>query len=220
MGRRGPDRQPRRGGTDLTGQVFGRLTVVGRATPPISEKSNAARWECVCQCGNRIAAETYLLRRGSVSSCGCLARDETIRRSTKHGLCYTPEYKAWQSMRKRCQNPNDHSYPDYGGRGISVCTEWDQSFERFLADMGPRPSTDHSLDRIEVGGNYEPTNCRWATRIVQQGNRRNVERVEYLGETKAIPEWAHEFGLTPSCLRQRLEKGWDLERALKTPAQK
>lgn len=124
-----------------------------------------------------------------------------------------PEYGVWRQMRNRCSNPNNTSYPWYGGRGVSVCQEW-ASFERFMADMGPRPSADHSIDRIDSNGNYEPSNCRWATRAEQQHNRHDNVWLELNGRRQLIGDWAAELGVTRQAISKRLRKGWPLERAL------
>jgi hypothetical protein len=116
----------------------------------------------------------------------------------------TSEYMIWASMKQRCYNKKSTNYPRYGGRGISVCKEWMDSFDNFIKDVGPRPSMDHSLDRINNNGNYEPSNCRWATRFQQARNTGVTINITFDGETKSLPEWAKIFGLTHSTLLTRL----------------
>ena len=130
-----------------------------------------------------------------------------------HGMTGTPEWFAWRNMRNRCGRPEIRDYASYGGRGITVCERW-RSFENFYADMGPRPSPKHSLDRMDVNGNYEPSNCRWATAHEQQVNTRKNVPVTYQGETHTIGEWAYRYGIDRSTLRHRLHIGWDMKRAL------
>lgn len=147
---------------NLLGQVFGRLTVISRSN---NDKWNNAKWLCRCECGNEKIISGQLLRNGEARSCGCIKR--------KHGQSNTPTYRSWMRMRERCCRPGDKRYKDYGGRGIIVCDRWRNSFENFFADMGERPSSKHSIDRIDVNGNYEPGNCRWSTTVEQRHNRRD-----------------------------------------------
>lgn len=134
-----------------------------------------------------------------------------------HGLSYTPEYRAWQMMRLRCLEPTNAAYPGYGGRGIKVCERWLNSVEAFVADMGPKPSPAHELDRENNDGHYEPGNCRWVTRKVNDRNRRSNRRVEYNGETKALAEWCEQLDLPVSTIRCRLAIGWTAEEAFTIP---
>lgn len=160
---------------DLTGQPFGRLTVTSRGP---NGKHGEVRWHCRCTCGNETLVYAGNLRSGDTRSCGCLSRELLVTRSTTHGAARvgaeTPEYHAWHAMFQRCTNPHHASWEDYGGRGVTVCERW-QSFENFIADMGPRPSPKHSLDRTNNDGNYEPSNCRWATWNEQARNRRSAD---------------------------------------------
>lgn len=154
---------------DLSGSRFGLLLVqrwVGKT------KNRQALWECICDCGNGATVRIDRLRDGVTRSCGCLARSIPTPITTTHGMTYSLEFRSWQSMKDRCSNPNGKSWKYYGGRGIRVCERWINSFEDFYADMGPRPSLEYSIDRIDVNGNYEPGNCRWATKAQQIANRR------------------------------------------------
>jgi hypothetical protein len=161
---------------DLAGKKFGRLTVLARHG---ARASGEATWLCECECGERIVRAGSNLRRGHVKSCGCFRR-EMSRRSTgvKHGESASPsvEYRTWERMISRCENPRASGYENYGGRGITICAEWRHDYSAFLAAMGRRPGAAYSLDRIDNDGNYEPGNCRWATRAEQNRNKRRAQR--------------------------------------------
>ena len=194
------------------GSRFGRLTVSSRN--PMNSPASQPRWDCQCKCGKTTTVLAGHLRSGKIASCGCL-RCEPYHRT--HGLTATPEHISWVAMRGRCLNLNNRAYARYGGRGITVCREW-ESFERFLADMGPRPSPAHSLDRIDNNGPYSPENCRWATRTEQSRNRRSVPRYEHEGISLTLPEWAERTGIAPSTLEYRVKKKrWPISRALTQP---
>lgn len=158
---------------DLTGQIFGRLIVIGRAKP----RGTNPYWECRCDCGVTIESLQHRLKTGRTKSCGCLKAELLSAYSYRHGDARrgnaSPEYGAWAEMIQRCTNPKQKRYADYGGRGIHVCERWLNGFENFLADMGRRPTSEHSIDRYPNNdGNYEKTNCRWATRLEQAANKR------------------------------------------------
>lgn len=134
-----------------------------------------------------------------------------------HGLSYTPEYRAWQLMRLRCHDPKHAAYPRYGGRGITVCDRWRDDPAAFLADMGPKPTRAHELDRRDNDGPYSPENCRWATRKENDRNRRSNRMVDYNGERRALAEWCERLNLPRDTVRKRLEAGWPVAEALQTP---
>lgn len=156
---------------DLTGRRFGKLLVIERAGTVTQGTARRALWRAQCDCGKQAVTDGYSLRSGRTKSCGCLT-------TSTHGMFGTREYQAWTAMKQRCTNPNVKNYRDYGGRGITVCPRWCDSFEAFLEDMGPRPSPTHSLDREDNAGNYEPGNCRWATREQQARNTRASKLTE------------------------------------------
>ena len=160
----------------LVGQTFGRLTVLTR-----SDSSNKwPYWSCQCTCGNTAIVAGRNLRDGITRSCGCLhkemAADNCKKLNTTHGATGTPEHQTWIGMKIRCTYRGTNGYENYGGRGIRICSAWLNSFETFLADMGRKPTPYHTIDRIETNGDYEPGNCRWATRKEQRHNQRNTQR--------------------------------------------
>jgi len=190
---------------DLIGQNFGRLTVVSKAEP--TKGNRRARWNCVCVCGNVSIASGEALRNGRSSSCGCYAAEQSGKRiaaiNTTHGMCGTPEYRAWNNMKDRCYNGNNKEFSSYGGRGIKVCDRWLDSFDAFYRDMGDRP-VGTSIDRIDNDGNYESNNCRWATQV-EQANNKSINRfICYQGVTKTLSQWARYFNIPMWKLSQRI----------------
>jgi hypothetical protein len=175
---------------------------------------------CRCDCGKEWVTNGNAIARGQTKSCGCWARDGLRLRSRKHGHCsddkkkMPKEYMVWASMKSRCYNPQHVAYADYGGRGIVVCDRWRESFETFFADMGPRPTPRHTIDRIDNDLGYWPENCRWATKREQQNNRRVTTIIEFEGKRMPLTYWAEQKGINPITLAGRLKKGWSNEDAL------
>lgn len=186
---------------DLTGKQFGDWKVVG---PWFLKKGNTY-WHCECKCGTAKPVSYANLVSGRTAGC-------SLHLST-HGKTNSPEYKSWDGMKQRCWNTNDGKYPDYGGRGITICERW-HSFDAFFADMGPKPSGKHSIDRIDNDGPYSPDNCRWADQNTQSRNRRSSVRLTHDGLTLTIAEWAERAGVGYSTVRERLVRGWPLAAAI------
>lgn len=191
---------------DLTGQVFSRLTVLKY----LCSKNNHAVFLCRCGCGANTEVKGIKLRSGATKSCGCLKKSGALRRV--HGYKGSRIYRIWVSMRFRCNNKNDKGYPNYGGRGIRVCKRWN-TFTNFLEDMG-EPPEGLSLDRINVDGNYEPSNCRWATADTQANNARSNIKISFNGITMNASQWARLIGIDRRLLVSRYRKGWPLKDVL------
>lgn len=191
------------------GDKFHRWTVLEKApsTP------QHAVWKCRCECGAVRQVFASGLRRGKSKSCGCLHREIVRQKQTKHGGHLKREYRIWAYMIQRCTNTNSPSYSRYGGRGICICPEWASSFEAFFADMGPAPAG-HQIDRIDNDGDYEPSNCRWATRMEQQNNTSISRRVTWNGRTLSLRGWSEALGIPLTTLRSRSARKWPVEKML------
>lgn len=198
---------------DIVGQRFGMLTVVS-FVGLTSGKSRAARWNCRCDCGVEKVIIGSTMKTGSTISCGCQKPSMCAKTATRHGMRKTPTYNSWRSMLDRCFNKNSPSYPDYGGRGVSVCPEWVGDFGRFLADMGARP-VKMTIERIDVHGNYEKSNCKWASPREQASNRRSSVIISLHGESMTRREFSRRCGVSDSAVRARLNRGESPEEILK-----
>lgn len=171
---------------------------------------NMRMGEVICFCGNIFTTRISGLKNGRVKSCGCGRRENHF---TKHDMTNSPEYASWECMKGRCLNPHNKFYHNYGERGIKVCKSW-LDFENFYKDMGSKPSLKHSIDRIDNGGNYEPSNCRWSDRFIQDRNKRNNIYVEYNGEKFVLCDLAKQVGMHQQTLKARLLRGLPVEEAI------
>lgn len=194
---------------DLTGQRFGRLTVIERAG------AKPTRWLCECECGRKIEINAYSLNSGRTTSCGCFARECSAERKKTHGNAYTRLYNIWCCMKQRCLNPNHISYCNYGGRGITVCAEWLHRFQSFYDwAMANGYRDDLSIDRIDNDKGYSPDNCRWATIKEQHNNTRANRKIFFAGRTMTMAEWREELQISKGTVDARRALGWTPEEAL------
>jgi len=191
---------------DLTGKKFNSLTAI---RPVKRNNQGGLVWLFKCDCGGEIETSGYKVTRGDTKGCGCLWK--------RHGGYNTPEYQAWSDMKTRCSNPKDPYWYRYGGRGIKVCGRWQNDFDAFFMDVGPRPSASYSLDRVKNDGDYEPSNVRWATKKQQSRNSSKVVNLSFAGVVRPMSEWAELANIKPATLYYRLTNGWSVERALTTP---
>jgi hypothetical protein len=191
------------------GDQIGRWTVLSDAP----RRNRKRRVTCRCECGTTRIVWEYKLQNRSSLSCGCYAVDRIKEAKTTHGLSLSSEYRIWIGIRKRCVNSNDPLFRYYGGRGIQLL--W-PDFASFYADMGPRPSTAYSIDRIDNDGHYCRENCRWATDAEQARNMRTNRLITHNGRTMTLTDWAHHAGLRRTTLARRLDRGWTVDMAIST----
>lgn len=200
---------------NLIGEKYNRLTVIGFAGVDDKKKT---RWFCKCDCGNILSVKAGPLRYGHTSSCGCVQKEGLVKRITKHGHAAISvghtTYDIWKGILYRTKDSS--KIKNYSERGIKVCDRW-LSYRNFLDDMGVRPSKLHSIDREDNNGNYEPGNCRWVLRKVQNNNTRSNRLIEVNGEVKTLAQWADSTGLEYDTIRGRLDRGWSPERAVTSP---
>lgn len=194
---------------DETGKIFGRLTVIKQ----VGRYKGNALWECACRCGKVAVLSGSQLRNHHTMSCGCLRNEKTSARFKTHGRSKTQEYRVYRLMLERCSRPSSEGYQWYGARGITVCERWRKSFADFSEDMGIRP-LGQSIERIDPNGNYEPSNCKWATPFEQGNNKRNTHRLTLDGKTQTISQWALETGINRWTIYCRMRKGWTAKQIL------
>jgi hypothetical protein len=203
---------------DVTGKRFGRLKAVSFERVVYANRPQVI-WTCVCDCGNTIRSASAALVRGNPKSCGCWNSEDTANRNRTHGKRHTKTYNTWAGMLSRCRNPKARNYPDYGGRGITVCGRWQGSngFINFLADMGESPFPGAQVDRKDNDGNYEPGNCKWSDRIEQGTRKRNNVFLTLNGRTLTAAQWSRELGISYSVIQRRKSLRWTDERTLTEP---
>ncbi len=205
---------------DLTGKTFGKITALSFHSR--AEKTGHAIWLVKCSCGKEFTVKQNNLSTGHTKSCGCLKMEKATgnKHSFKHGHgagARSSEFNIWVGMKQRCHNPKATGYIQYGGRGIQVCDRWLNSFENFLADMGLKPSSNHTIERTDTDGDYCPENCIWLKAFDQQSNRRNNVKIEHNGEILTATEWERKMGVTPGRIHSRIWNGWSPVDAITTP---
>ncbi len=195
---------------DLSGRRFERLVVLLFS----GSRNGDATWLCRCDCGVEKIIRAQCLINGNTLSCGCLARERTTAVHKLHGESSlrnrTKEYRTWVCMRYRCLNVKNRQYKNYGGRGITICERWMESFQNFLSDMGRRPKG-MTLDRINNDGPYSPENCRWADWKTQANNRRGNKMITFRGVSLTAPQWSKKIGVHKTTLRMRVRNGWPID---------
>lgn len=197
---------------DLTGKTFSKLTVIGRAE---SGPNGNTRWHCKCECGNEVTVQGAHLKNGLTKSCGCYRKERAPESNRIHGQYKTRLYRIWARMKTRCLTPGADNYRDYGGRGITICDDWKDNFQSFYDWAVSHGYNDElTIDRIDVNGNYEPSNCRWATRREQSDNTRRTIRLTIDGQTHTINEWSEISGLPRTTIYNRYRNFWPTDRLL------
>jgi hypothetical protein len=204
---------------DISNQKFGRLTAIEKSTNICGKTA----WKCVCDCGNIAYVTTSNLTCNRIRSCGCIKQEMLMKRNITHNQRHTQLYEVWKSIKQRCYNPKGQAYHNYGERGIKMCEEWLNNFQAFYDwsyanGYSPENQKDEknklTIDRIDVNGNYEPSNCRWVTRKVQSSNMRTNKLITINGETHCIAEWCRIYNVYPSNYYKKINKGMSPEEAL------
>lgn len=196
---------------DVAGLSINDLLVIKK----IGSNKGKVIWECKCRCGIFFNAVGTSIRLGKVKSCKSCAKNQRIKNATKHGMVGSSEYITYNAMKSRCYNANDKRYKRYGARGIVVCDRWLNSFQNFIDDMGIKPTSKHSIERIDIDKNYEPSNCIWASPEQQANNKSNNNKIEINGQIKNIGEWANETGINRTVILRRLKRGFSGEDLIK-----
>ena len=203
---------------DMTIEKYNRLTPIERLH---KNKYGVYYWRFLCDCGNETITRMNGVKSGNTKSCGCLNVEKLKdgERSFKHGDIKTLTYRSWANLRNRCDNPENNRFHLYGGLGITYCDRWND-FINFKNDMGERPSKNHSIERINTLGNYEPENCKWATYKEQANNRKDNIKLKFKEKELTISEWSEITKIKAATLFQRFHNGWDVEKILNTPTRK
>lgn len=197
---------------NLLNQKFGRLTVISQEP----SKGGKTIWKCLCECGNITTVTSTNLTCGKINSCGCIRKEQITKRNITHNQRHTKLYNVWKSMKQRCYNPKNSYYHNYGKRGIGVCSEWLNNFQSFYDwsyangySVENQNDEIHklTLDRIDVNGNYEPSNCRWVDRKTQASNMRTTKLITINGQTKSIAEWCRTYNVYRTTFNARLKRG-------------
>lgn len=196
---------------NMIGKKYGLLTVISEIKE--RNKNGHILYNVICDCGKEKKVLGASLRSGGSRSC-----NKCNLLTGSHGMWKSKEFSIWGSMKDRCYNPNNPRYKNYGGRGIIVCNDWIKSFKKFYLDMGD--SNGLSIDRIDVNGNYELSNCRWSNSKTQARNRTNNVKFTYLNETLCISEWCEKLKMSISTFNNRINRGWSIEKIIKTPIRK
>lgn len=204
---------------DLTGERYGRLTVLRRSSKTHTPNGTPqVYWECLCDCGNNATVTSNDLRSGHTKSCGCLNVERSRSANITHGGRRTRLYNIWNNMKQRCINPKGTMYEYYGGRGISVCSDWLNSFSSFQNwAFSSGYADDLTLDRFDNDGDYCPENCHWIPMCEQAKNRRNIHQLTFNEKTMSVTEWGEATGFGYHVIKDRLRHGWSVERALTEP---
>jgi hypothetical protein len=204
---------------DFIGKKIGKLTALEFSH--MSKANSMQYWLFQCDCGNKIIKRRHHVEKSNgTTSCGCDSKQKLRIAHMKHGFFGTPIYNIWTHMIARCHYEFNDSYERYGARGIIVCEKWRESFMNFYSDMGDRPTPKHSIDRIDVNGNYCKENCRWATQKQQSNNKTNNFPVEYKGEIFTISQLSEKYSVDKRVLRGRILRGWTIEKSLFEPVRK
>lgn len=207
---------------DLTNMKFGRLTVIKRAEDHITPAGHhSAQWLCKCECGNVKSISTTGLYYGKTKSCGCYNKEVASKRMTIHGKSYTRIHKIWDNMKARCYNQKNNRYQYYGGKGITVCDEWKNSFEEFYIWAMKNGYTDElTIDRKDINKKYEPDNCRWITNEEQANNKSNNRFITFKGQTHTLAQWEKITNIKRETIARRISLGWNIEKALTEPVRR
>lgn len=190
----------------MIGRKFGKLTVLEECE---ERKRRSKVYKCLCDCGNITNVVGYRLRNGTIRSCGCLRKEVNATLKAKHGKRYTRLYNIWLNSKQRCYNTKSRDYKDYGERGIKICDDWLHDFMSFYDwAMSNGYQENLTIDRIDVNGNYEPSNCRWVDQKTQQNNKRTNVHLTYNGITKTMSEWASELNIKYELIQTRHYRKW------------